>query len=100
LIVEADFARVPTGWRPVRDLTFGSGFVQLGGTQMMTSALAQLKAATKIAFYLFVAFLVIRLWQDPAGSATATVNFVGSIGSFFASVVSKLTEFGRNLGKK
>jgi hypothetical protein len=66
---------------------------------MMTSALAQLKAATKIAFYLFVAFLVIRLWQDPAGSADATVNFADSIGSFFASAVDKLAQFARSLGK-
>ena len=65
---------------------------------MMTSVLAQVKAATKIAFYLFVAFLVIRLWQDPAGSADATVNFVNAIGSFFASAVDKLSEFARSLG--
>jgi hypothetical protein len=65
---------------------------------MMTSALAQVKAVTRIAFYLLVAFLVIRLWQDPAGSADATVRFVGSIGSFFASAVNKLSEFVRGLG--
>ena len=47
----------------------------------------------------FVAFLVIRLWQDPAGSGHATVNFVGSIGSFFSSAVDKLSQFVRSLGK-
>jgi hypothetical protein len=66
---------------------------------MLTSALAQLKALSRVAFYLVVAFLVIRLWQDPAGSANATVNFVGSIGSFFASAVNKLSQFARGLGK-
>jgi hypothetical protein len=66
---------------------------------MMTSAIAQLKAIGRVAFYLFVAFLVIRLWQDPAGAADATVRFVGSIGSFFASAVDKLSEFVRGLGK-
>jgi hypothetical protein len=66
---------------------------------MLTSALAQLKAVTRVVFYLLVAFLVIRLWQDPAGSADATVNFVGSIGSFFASAVDKIATFFRSLGK-
>lgn len=67
-------------------------------TPMMTSALAQVRAITRVAFYLLVAFMVIRLWQDPAGSADATVNFIGSIGSFFASAVDKLSEFVRGLG--
>lgn len=65
---------------------------------MMTSALAQLKAASKIVFYLFVAYLVIRFWQDPSGAADATVNFINSIGSFFASAVDKISEFARSLG--
>ncbi len=65
---------------------------------MLVSALAQLKAVTRVAFYLLVALMVIRLWQDPSGSADATVNFVGSIGSFFASAVDKLSEFVRGLG--
>jgi len=67
---------------------------------MMTSALAQVKAISRVAFYLLVAFLVIRLWQDPAGSAAATVKFIGSIGSFFSSAINKLSEFVRSLGKK
>ena len=65
---------------------------------MMTSALAQLKAVSRVVFYLLVAFLVIRLWQDPAGAANSTVNFIGSIGSFFASAVDKLSQFVRGLG--
>ena len=65
---------------------------------MLTSVLGQLKAATKIALYLFVAFVVIRLWQDPSGSGHATVDFINSIGSFFSSAVDKLGEFVRSLG--
>lgn len=65
---------------------------------MITSVLGQFKAATKVALYLFIAFIVIRLWQDPAGSGHATVNFVSSIGSFFSSAVDKLSQFVRNLG--
>ena len=64
---------------------------------MMTSALAQLKAIGRVAFYLLVAFLVIRLWQDPTGAADSTVEFIGSIGSFFASAVDKLSEFVQSL---
>jgi hypothetical protein len=76
-----------------------AGFVQLGGIPpMITSALGQVKAIGRIAFYLFVAFLVIRLWQDPSGSADATVNFISSIGSFFASAIDKLSVFVRSLG--
>jgi hypothetical protein len=65
---------------------------------MFTSALNQLKAISRVVFYLLVAFLVIRLWQDPTGSADATVNFIDSIGSFFSSAIDKLSEFIRGLG--
>ena len=65
---------------------------------MVTSVLAQLKAITRIALYLFAAFVVIRLWQDPSGSGHATVDFISSIGSFFASAVDKLSAFVRSLG--
>jgi hypothetical protein len=65
---------------------------------MMTSALAQLKAIARVSFYLVVAFMVIRLWQDPSGAADSTVNFIGSIGSFFATAVDKLSQFARSLG--
>jgi hypothetical protein len=65
---------------------------------MITSVLGQLKAATRIFCYLFVAFLVIRLWQDPAGSADATVRFFESIGSFFSSAIDKMSTFVRSLG--
>lgn len=66
---------------------------------MITSALGQLKAISRVAFYLLVAFLVIRLWQDPAGSADATANFIGSIGSFFSDAINKLSTFVQSLGK-
>jgi hypothetical protein len=65
---------------------------------MITSALAQVKAIGRVAFYLFVAFVVIRLWQDPSGSADATVNFINSIGSFFASAIDKISQFVQGLG--
>jgi hypothetical protein len=65
---------------------------------MMTSALAQLKAITRVAFYLLIAFLAVRLWQDPSGSADATANFVGSIGTFFSDAIDKISVFIQSLG--
>ena len=65
---------------------------------MITSVLGQVKAITRIFCYLFVAFLVIRLWQDHAGSADATVRFIDSIGSFFSSAIDKMSTFVRSLG--
>ena len=35
----------------------------------MASLLTQFKAAGKIALYLVVAYVPIKLWQDPAGAA-------------------------------
>jgi hypothetical protein len=63
----------------------------------MTTLLAQLKAGSRIALYLFAAFLVIQLWQDPAGSANAVVDFFGAVGSFCSTVIDKLSEFFRSL---
>jgi hypothetical protein len=86
-------------WAETRSNSVAPGSFNSEATpQMITSALGQLKAISRIAFYLLVAFLVIRLWQDPAGSADATVNFIGSIGSFFSDAIDKLSTFVRSLG--
>lgn len=63
----------------------------------MAALLEQLKAAGRIAFYLMLAFLAIHLWQDPSGSAQATVDFVKGVGSFFASLFDKVGEFVKGL---
>jgi len=64
----------------------------------MAMILNQAKAALRIGMYLLVAVLAIKLWQDPAGSADATVHFIGSIGRFFAALINKLAEFVQSLG--
>ena len=64
----------------------------------MAMILNQAKAALRIAMYLLVAFLAIKLWQDPSGSADWTVNFIGSVGHFFAALINKLGEFVQSLG--
>lgn len=64
----------------------------------MAMILNQAKAALRIGLYLLVAFVAIKLWQDPSGSADATVNIIGSIGRFFAALINKLGEFVQSLG--
>jgi len=64
----------------------------------MTALLEQFKAVAKIMMYLMLAFLVIQLWQDPSGSAQATMDFIGGIGNFFASLIDKIGEFVGGLG--
>ncbi len=63
----------------------------------MAALLAQFKAASRIALYLFVAFLAINLWQDPSGSAQATVDFIKGVGNFFAALFDKVGEFVKGL---
>ncbi len=64
----------------------------------MASLLTQFKAAGRITLYLAIAFFAVKLWQDPAGSANATVNFVDNIGGFFASLIDKIGAFVKGLG--
>ena len=64
----------------------------------MAMILNQARAGLRILMYLLVAFFAIKLWQDPAGSADATVNFIGSVGHFFASLINKLGKFVQSLG--
>lgn len=65
----------------------------------MQSVLVQAKAAVRIAMYLCIAYLVIKLWQDPYGSARATMNFVEGVGHFFASVINKFSTFAKGLSE-
>jgi hypothetical protein len=65
----------------------------------MASVLEQAKAAARIAMYLIVAYLAIKLWQDPYGSAQATMNFIQGVGHFFASVINKVGVFAKGLSE-
>jgi hypothetical protein len=64
----------------------------------MTALLEQFKAVARIALYLAVAFLLIELWQDPSGAASATKDFIGSIGHFFSAIIDKVAEFVKSFG--
>lgn len=59
----------------------------------MASILEQAKAAARIAMYLAIAYFAIKLWQDPYGSARATMGFLQGVGNFFASVINKIGTF-------
>ena len=61
----------------------------------MASILNQCKAAIRIALYLMVAYLAIKLWQNPSGSASATVDLIGGVGRFFATLIDKTVEFAQ-----
>jgi hypothetical protein len=65
----------------------------------MASVLEQAKAAARIAMYLIIAYFAIKLWQDPYGSAQATMNFIQGVGRFFASVINKVGVFARGLSE-
>lgn len=65
----------------------------------MASILEQAKAALRIAMYLVVAYFVIQLWQDPYGSARATMGFIEGVGHFFAAVIDKIGTFVSGLSE-
>jgi hypothetical protein len=49
--------------------------------------------------FMFVAaaFLIISVWQNPSGTATAFADFLGSVGSFLEDAIDKFSEFFRGL---
>jgi hypothetical protein len=63
----------------------------------MNALLIQAKALARIAMYLIAAFFALQLWQDPAGAAHATVEFIGGIGTFFADLIDKMGAFVKGL---
>lgn len=51
----------------------------------------------KALIYLSFAFVIVSIWHDPAGSADAAGNFLGSVGGFFSTVIDKASTFLRGL---
>jgi hypothetical protein len=56
-----------------------------------------LDTVKKIVIYLAVAFVVVSVWNDPAGSATAAGSFFHSVGTLFSTAVDKGTAFVKGL---
>lgn len=48
-----------------------------------------------VGLLLFLA--VLTIWNDPAGAAQATTEFVGDVGRFFSTVIDKLVRFFKEL---
>lgn len=51
----------------------------------------------KIILYLIIAFVVVSIWKDPAGSADAAGAFLSSLGRFFHTLGGKASTFLKNL---
>ncbi|WP_269228006.1 hypothetical protein, partial [Escherichia coli] len=51
----------------------------------------------KILVYLSLAFVIVSVWRDPAGSADAAGAFLSSVGSFFGTVIDKSVAFLKGL---
>jgi hypothetical protein len=49
--------------------------------------------------FLFVAgaFLILSIWNNPTGTATAFADFLGTVGNFLQDAIDKFTEFFRGL---
>lgn len=51
----------------------------------------------KLLIYLVIAFVVVSIWQNPEGAATAASNFLGSVGAFFSELIERTATFVEGL---
>ena len=51
----------------------------------------------KLLIYLSIAFVVISIWTDPAGSANAAGAFLNSVGGFCSTAINKSSTFLKGL---
>jgi hypothetical protein len=56
-----------------------------------------LETVKKVLIYLSLAFVVVSVWTDPAGSAGAAGDFFHSVGGFFSTAINKSSAFLKNL---
>ena len=56
-----------------------------------------LETTKRVVIVVAALFFVISFWQDPEGSADTFTDFVGSVGSFFSSVIDKGAAFVKGL---
>lgn len=56
-----------------------------------------LDTVKKILVYLALAFVVVSVWRDPAGSANAAGDFLHSVGGFFSTLIDKGSSFLKGL---
>ncbi len=51
----------------------------------------------KLVIYLSLAFVVVSVWHDPSGSASAAGDFLHLVGTFLSTVLHKGTTFVKGL---
>ena len=47
----------------------------------------------QLLLWLTIAFLIVFIWNDPAGAGTAIGNFFHDVGSFFTDLFNKFADF-------
>jgi hypothetical protein len=47
----------------------------------------------QLLLWLTIAFLIVFIWNDPAGAGTAIGNFFTDVGDFFTNLFDKFSSF-------
>jgi len=47
----------------------------------------------QVLLWLIIAFIIVFIWNDPAGAGTAIGNFFHDVGSFFTNLFNKFASF-------
>jgi hypothetical protein len=47
----------------------------------------------KILLWLVIAFIILFIWNDPAGAGDAIGNFLTDVGDFFSDLFNKFADF-------
>ena len=47
----------------------------------------------QILLWLIIAFIIVFIWNDPAGAGTAIGNFFHDVGHFFSNLFNKFADF-------
>ncbi len=57
----------------------------------------QFDTIKKLLIYLALAFVVVSVWTDPSGSASAAGTFLHTVGGFFSTAINKGSVFIKGL---
>jgi hypothetical protein len=70
----------------------------LSGVGQKQGLEAAVSMDAKKAFLITAAgFLLLSIWNNPSGTATAFADFLGNVGGFLEDAIDKFTEFFRGL---
>ncbi len=51
----------------------------------------------QVLLYLVIAFVIVSIWKDPAGSADRAGTFLGNVGNWLVDLVDKSSSFIKGL---